>query len=362
MKEGKSLEALVGTLVDEAEHKRDLLVPPPLMVHETAADGVSRLVVAAPAGPQQYDIGNVARSQLAEYLDIPLKYFNRMREEQPMLLDKNVNTWLQANPKDKRMLRTLRGHARAFLSSRYLRVENIDLIQVVIPLLNALPGCQIVSCNVTETKLFIKAVSSRITAEVDKGDLVQAGVVISNSEVGCGSVRVEPLVYRLVCKNGMIMPERVLRKAHIGADQGGGEGFCELYRADTQAAANKAFLLKVRDSVAAAISEANLRVYANRMRETSGIALSGDVNAAVEVLGNRFELNGEERSGVIRQLVLGGDLSGFGLLNAVTSYASLVDDYDRATDLESIGGQMLINLSDKQWHDIATAKGKGAAR
>ena len=35
------------------------------------------------------------------------------------------------------------------------------------------------------------------------GDVVQAGVSISNSETGRGAVSVCPLVYRLVCTNGM---------------------------------------------------------------------------------------------------------------------------------------------------------------
>lgn len=37
--------------------------------------------------------------------------------------------------------------------------------------------------------------------EVRKGDIVQAGVMISNSEVGLGAVSIQPLVYRLVCTN-----------------------------------------------------------------------------------------------------------------------------------------------------------------
>ena len=42
---------------------------------------------------------------------------------------------------------------------------------------------------------------------------------------------------------------------------------------------------------------------------------------------------------MLRDLIEGGDLSGFGLVNAVTHYSQQVDDYDRATDLEAIGGR-----------------------
>ena len=48
------------------------------------------------------------------------------------------------------------------------------------------------------------------------GDIVQAGVMISNSEVGLGAVSIQPLVYRLVCTNGMIVNDMGERRHHVG--------------------------------------------------------------------------------------------------------------------------------------------------
>ena len=53
-------------------------------------------------------------------------------------------------------------------------------------------------------------------AEVSPGDIVQAGVIISNSEVGLGSVSIQPLIYRLVCSNGMVVNEAAARRNHVG--------------------------------------------------------------------------------------------------------------------------------------------------
>ena len=53
----------------------------------------------------------LARRQLADKLKIPYAYFERMRSEQPVLLDRNVNSWLQSDD-DRRMLRTLDGNVR----------------------------------------------------------------------------------------------------------------------------------------------------------------------------------------------------------------------------------------------------------
>lgn len=48
------------------------------------------------------------------------------------------------------------------------------------------------------------------------GDIVQTGVVVSNSEVRQGTLSVEPLLYRLVFRNGLIALDRSLRKTHVG--------------------------------------------------------------------------------------------------------------------------------------------------
>ena len=40
------------------------------------------------------------------------------------------------------------------------------------------------SCQLTESRMYIKVVNTRLQAEVSPGDIVQSGIIISNSEVG----------------------------------------------------------------------------------------------------------------------------------------------------------------------------------
>ena len=70
--------------------------------------------------------------------------------------------------------------------------------------------------------------------------------------------------------------------------------------------------------------------------------------------GKHFGLNEAEGKSVLKQLANGGDLSRFGLYNAITAASQTVEDYDRATDLERIGAQV-IELPANQWERIATA-------
>ena len=82
--------------------------------------------------------------------------------------------------------------------------------------------------------------------------------------------------------------------------------------------------------------------------------MRGDPVKSVELLANRYALNENERSGVLRQLIAVGDLSGYGLVNAVTNFSQQVQDYDRATEFEALGGK-LIELAEREWKELAEA-------
>ena len=111
---------------------------------------------------------------------------------------------------------------------------------------------------------------------------------------------------------------------------------------------------RLRDVVVAAVSEATFRQIALKMQKTREIPLTGDPVKAVEVLANRYTLNEVERSGVLRHLIVEGDLTAYGLVNAVTHYSQEVMDYDRATDFEALGGK-LIELPAIDWKEVVTA-------
>ncbi len=353
MKSGRSLVGLAMELERQLGAKKDILVPSSLIRYSTEEGGASRVIVDEPSGPATYGITEFARRQLADKLKIPYAYFDRMRVEQPALLDRNVNTWLEADS-DRRMLRTLDGHVRAILSDRYRRLDNWDLAENILPILQRLPGGRFESVELTEARMYLKVVTERVDYEVAPGDVVQAGVVISNSEVGLGTLSVQPLLFRLVCRNGLIASDHSLRKTHVGRTLEPSDNGVVLYKDDTIAADDKAFFLKARDVVESVVSEATFRPLAERMQRMRGIRLTGDPVKTVEVLSARHALNEEERSGVLRHLIAGGELSGFGLVNAVTAYSQEIGNYDRATEFEALGGR-LIELAPKEWRELAEA-------
>jgi hypothetical protein len=252
------------------------------------------------------------------------------------------------------MIRTLDGQVRAVLSDRYRRLDNFDLAENVLPILQGLDGARFESVELTDSKMFLKVITPRVEFEVAPGDIVQAGIVITNSEVGCGTLSVQPLIYRLVCKNGLIASDHALRKTHVGRSLSSEEESVTVFRDDTLAADDRAFFLKVRDVVEAAVSQTTFRQIAMKLQNTRDIRLTGDPVKTVEVLANRYTLNDTERAGVLRHLIIEGDLSGYGLVNAVTHYSQDVEDYDRATEFEALGGK-LIELAPTEWKGLAHA-------
>lgn len=349
MKAGQNL----GSLLDEVERvnkaKRDYLVPSTLLNHSTRS--TTSTITFSGIEPITLQVGDTARRQLAEKLGIPYKYFERMRDEQPGLLDNNVNTWLGCSD-ETRMIRALDGQVRAVLSNRYHRRDNFELAKAVIPILRELPDARVESCALTADKLYIKVVTPRVEYEISPGDVVCAGVVISNSETGMGSVAVSPLIYRLVCKNGLIAPDATVRRNHVGRALNSTDDAWQVFSDQTLIADDTAFFMKMADVVRDAVSVATFESIAVKMAATKGIVLKRHLPEAVELLCNRYALGRDEQDGILRHLAAGADFTGYGLVNAVTGFSQEVPDYERATELEFVGGQ-LVGLENSGWATIA---------
>ena len=343
---GISLQELAAKIEANRDLKHDYLAQTATLNLDVQEDGMVRL--NAPDHVPMPILGT-AHNQIGARLEIPPKYYNRMLKEQPKLLADNVNTWFKSES-EKRMVRTLGGDVRAFLSDRYQRVENEEIAEVVLPILADIPDVRIVSCEVTERRLYIQAVSPRLQREVKKGDVVQAGVAISNSEIGLGSSSAAAMFWRCWCDNGAIT-EDVFRKYHVGKRI---EDNAELWADDTKKADDKAILLKFRDMVKAAVNEERFLARIEKLQVLAGLMVKGDPALAVEILAKKVGASEAEQGGILRSLISGGDLSAWGLLNAVTHQAHTARSYDRAVEFEAAGGS-LVELTRKEWAEVLEA-------
>jgi len=362
VKAGRSLVELAQEITRQQDSKADYIVQSQAL---TMTSHPADQQWAQALGGSQLAIGDVARawatdhthSQLAQHLGIPATYYNRIRAEQPGLLDVNVNTLLRSRPtSERRMVRTLDNRARAFLSDKYRRLDNYDLLEVVLPELQSVEGLRLESCEVTDRRLYLKAVTNRVQGEVSLGQVVQAGVLITNSEIGMGTLAVQPMSFVLACLNGAVHDQYGQRRNHVGKAWANSDEEAErIFADDTLKAQDKAFYLTVRDTVRGALSEALFGKILDDMREAAGVKLEGDPVKAVEVLAKKQGLNEAERGGVLRHLIEGGSLTLWGMANAITRAAQDVESYDRSTELEMLGGQ-IITLPKSEWREIAAVK------
>ena len=345
MKYGRSLADLAQTLEAQLDTRKDFLV----RTNSLTAQSV-REQLQIGAGEYTWGMGTIAHENLSSLTGIPKQYYDRLLAQNPELLANNVNQWLPGIG-GKRLVRSLEGRARALLSERYRPIDNYDLAEAALPSIEE-AGAEVKSCELTERRMYLKATFPKLEGEINTGDVVQAGIMISNSEVGCGSVSIRPMVYRLVCRNGLISEDHSLRRHHIGRIGGGDDGLARLLSPETLSAENKAFMMKVRDVVQRTLTQEVFQLMTEKLREAAGHKITRDPVQAVESFSETFGLSKGERGGVLRHLVEGGDLSQWGLTNAVTRYSQDVDNYDRATELEKVGGKV-IELEPSEWKVIA---------
>lgn len=327
MKTGLTIQQMAQELLRQSKAKQDYLVntgslslsvttdAPQLRVTENGLDKIAPL-----------DIRQTAHRQLGTYLGIPQKYYELMRTDAPELLAYNANYWF-SQKNELRTLRTMDGCARAFLSNRYRRIDNLDIASVTLPVIGELPEARFVSTQITDDFMYIKVVNPRLQADVVPGDVVQAGVIISNSETGLGSVTIQPLIYRLVCSNGMVINDAKTRRNHVGRAATSDEDF-SIYSNETLLADDHAFVLKIKDTVRAAISEARFAQVVSRMRESTEALLdTKQLPAIVKLASSSFGITEDESNGVLEHLITGGDFSLYGLANAVTRFSQDVESY-----------------------------------
>jgi hypothetical protein len=352
MKQGTTVENLLQQVQQDADYKRDFKCP------------TSALTIL-PNGNALLDTDNIemellvsghAHRQIGSNLKIPAAYYDRMRADEPDLFAESVNTWLhRPDSQSIRTVRTLNNTVRAYLSDRYQIIDNEHILGAVLPVLDEMGlGESIASCYLDSDKLYLKVINPKVQGEVRLNDVVQSGFVLSNSETGLGSAKIEPLLYRLVCTNGMVLPEYGKRRNHVSRrDNLDTDEAYELYSDETLKHADQVFLMKIRDLVKAACSETIFNKVLAKLKDSTSETIESP-KKAVEMMAKTIELNEVESDGVLNHLILSGDFTKYGMVNAVTRYAQDPDDYHQAHRLEQLGSSVL-NLPAQAWSKIAVA-------
>ncbi len=363
MKEGLSLQQLAEKLDGIRAAKADYIVDTRAI--EVQATGPGNSLIANVGGNTEFVINQHALRQMEQRTKIDARFADRLQEKHPDLLAYNLTELFHREP-EKRLVRTLNGTARAFLSDGYRIMDNYDLAQAVLPVLVD-AGAEVLSCEVTEQRMYIKAIRPDLVAEfgpppgavMGKGhtlfiEKVQAALTIGNSETGCGKTYVQPGVFTERCTNLCSWESSKYSKVHLGRKAGGDSEaeIWEIMSDDTKRKSDEALWAQVRDYATAAMDGRLFEQLVERLKAARGDVIEGDPVKAVERVGEVLLLTEQEQGGVLNHLIAGGDLSRYGMHAAITRASADADNYDRATELEQFGARV-IDLPQADWMRLA---------
>lgn len=358
IREGKTLQDFARELDRTEKLKKDFNVPINLLRAEVTEQ--NKVAIAFDSNSQhQYSLSNWAGSQVSQFLDIPRRYYKKLNDENPELLAKNINHGFEkidrTTDAKSRLVRTLDGNVRGFLSNKYRMLDSFDLMQTIMPMLLD-HDFEVVSCDLTEKRLYLKTATPKIQGEVKKDDIVSYGVMVSTSDVGAGSLKVEPFYLRLWCLNGAVSTS-TFKKAHLGRSNAEGE-LQEMLTDDTKRLNDQAFFATVRDYMSHTMRPEIFNAELLKMQDAATRKINNfDLSHVVDVTMKTVGVTGDNvKQGILEALASGNQNAGltqWGLMNSFTTAAKLdTIDYDTATDLERAGG-LILNLNKTQWTRIA---------
>lgn len=363
MKKGKSLAEFATEVEKRENSKADFLAPVPLI--DVRSNGHTELVlreVKDDGGDEAFTVNSNAHQQLASYLDIPKPFYDSLRgqtqtlrdpydPERP-LFDAVVQGLLRSRPQDEtRLIRTLYGEARGVLSDRYRPIDHYEIMARLLPVLHDLPvGWEQSSLEITDSRMYMQIVDAS-TPKVIPGthkfvdDVFHRGAIIMNSEVGLGSFSVQPILYRVRCLNGLVVTEYSKRKYHTGGTGSTGDPgeVWQFMSNDTLKLRNEATIAEMRDLVKAAmLNDDFFDKLAATIQDAASVVIKPNLaESTIKNVTTRFRLTNDERDGVMGHFIDGGDLSLWGVINAITRQAQDVESYDRSVELEALGGNLL---------------------
>ena len=110
-------------------------------------------------------------------------------------------------------------------ATAYLRIDHHEVSCAVMPVIGEMPDIRFVRAARLRTRMHIKLVNPHMQEEIAPGITVQSGLLISNSEVGLGSVAVQPLIYYPEYDAGMIIGASSTKRVHSGPIYSSGRKF-----------------------------------------------------------------------------------------------------------------------------------------
>jgi hypothetical protein len=389
-----SLPDLVNLLRTEAAHRLDVIAGSGALRSEGARlilegtqpqlgpDGVTMTTGA-------YEFNEVALTQVADKLNIPVAYLKRLHADFGDLFDQNVNGLLgrtdrrflvraHRTPDPATGLAALPGYGfpspsfadtvpavsgrggdgvvRAFLSDRYHRIDNIDVLMASLEgIRSSGASVQVDGCDLSDRRMYVRVCAPGVAVQApallhgyrspfngqsgDQLPIVWAGFVLSNSEVGSGAFSITPRLVARICGNGMVMATHGMRRTHLGARHEGDDGVVAWSEATT-AKTLELITSRTADAVASYLDGDYVTRMVADLEAVAGTPVR-DPDTTLKVVAQKLRLSDSETQSILAHFVNGSALTAGGVMHALTSVAQTLPDPDAAHELEAVAVQAM---------------------
>lgn len=177
MNKGMSLSELAASIESATAEQRDMLVSAQSLNAQVVKSDERDIVAIEIPGTALVEPTATAQGQMSSSLGIPQTYWKRCLEEDPELLVHNVNAWLQRSD-DQRLLRLQGPSLRGYLSDRYKRIDNPQVLRESLKMMQTMDTDVVPLASHVDSygeKFRLKLLFPDVVGEVKPGDKLRSG-------------------------------------------------------------------------------------------------------------------------------------------------------------------------------------------
>ena len=391
-----TLPELAEILKAQQAQKHDFIVPATKITARNGLLHIEGTGTQLPAGEMRLEdlMGDASTGvfrpsaimdgQIAERLEIPVRYHRRLRETRLDLYDQNVNGWLHGltdhygddypdYPADQRnfLVRTFidpdsaePGYGRALCSDSFQAFDHLDALTAgMLGVREAGHEVEATSVQLSETRMSIsfacpdlavlapellkgyrptvngwdfdraRQVARREGMGYPEGEepVLFAGFTLSNGETGGSAMTLTPEFTVRICKNGLTLSQNLLRKVHIGGRLAEGQ-----IRWSTETQRKNLDLIKsqVTDAVRTCLDLDFVRGEVAKLEALAGKPIA-DADKTVKAVSKELAFSEETTATVLDHFIRGGQMTAGGMMQAITAAAQVVPSPDVAWDMKN---------------------------
>jgi len=299
-----------------------------------------------------------------------VKYTDEWPERSAQWLTEYMHDTASADGKKaKRLIRCLDGSCRAFLSERFRVIDHLDMLKPSLAKVMEL-GAKPLEASLSESHMRVKVVDTSVWDAIEQkrmsggngwyagglgsqsylskvhassvGDLpggpgtVHPIISLANSETGHGRFRVRLGILGAVCFN-LATVEDVIVQMHLGSKQEVGILSQETIRME-----NEVIVAKALDAIEAAFTVDKFREIVRTIRNSQNVDVESPKSAMENIVKVSEHINDGDLDAMVNYFMRDYDNTIFGVGQAVSRFAQDIEDGDRASDVESLAGDIMM--------------------